>query len=424
MRELRIVAFENACPFEVNLKIKAGAEATILVDQTIRAKGKKTFDLETLATMENGVEFWLEVEAAEDTIVAYYAGASRELDRVRPAAARSVIKKSERFEYQEISNDMATVKARARRAVASLRSFRAGIQPRKTGTKVTAGILKDVFSLFVGESVILGSDPASMVTRKVIETRISTWEKKECKSVWPGIEKRDIVKGLRGLAKEYRSPRKGTFMVNGKLNRIYELSVHPGNFNEWMSGPAAVMYSSAKNNFLFFINLVITLYEEGTLGYFEVPEALRKASTRIDQRFGGKYPELNWMFQASLAQSCSGTPIGPDVKSMVPFYAGQMKEALYILDAQDINIEPLSVKKVGVLPDLIGETVGKLLEGQGVFWESEKGYPDPWRVVLEIAYRDNGVDIVYFTNGQVVSKTVLNVSFAAAGCLMTFAPRL
>ena len=147
MRELRIVAFENACPFEVNLKIKAGAEATILVDQTIRAKGKKTFDLETLATMENGVEFWLEVEAAEDTIVAYYAGASRELDRVRPAAARSVIKKSERFEYQEISNDMATVKARARRAVASLRSFRAGIQPRKTGTKVTAGILKDVFSL-------------------------------------------------------------------------------------------------------------------------------------------------------------------------------------------------------------------------------------------------------------------------------------
>ena len=134
-----------------------------------------------------------------------------------------------------------------------------------------------------------------------IREKIENWAHSHSgKSAWPGITVEQVRLGLNRLVfcQEY---------TNGYTaftpNRPFPCSGVIQGDDYPICGPVAVMFYLAKVNLNMLADVVMKLYDTGSLMGYNVPKRLRDASVNVAEKYScGEAPEVNWMFQASLAQ--------------------------------------------------------------------------------------------------------------------------
>lgn len=134
-----------------------------------------------------------------------------------------------------------------------------------------------------------------------IREKIENWAHSHSgKSAWPGITVEQVRLGLNRLVfcQEY---------TNGYTvftpNRPFPCSGVIQGDDYPICGPVAVMFYLAKVNLNMLADVVMKLYDTGSLMGYNVPKRLRDASVNVAEKYPcGEAPEVNWMFQASLAQ--------------------------------------------------------------------------------------------------------------------------
>lgn len=145
--------------------------------------------------------------------------------------------------------------------------------------------------------------------------KIDNWksnEKTAC--AWPGILKSEIVSGLNKIVELYFSTNRYVDHQHlGNQPDILYSGVCQGNAP--ICGPVVAMFCLAKLNINTFVDVVISLYETGSLMGYKVPSKLRnqgKKANNIEDLYECYPKEVSnvcWMFQSSLAQKESIFPI-------------------------------------------------------------------------------------------------------------------
>lgn len=156
-------------------------------------------------------------------------------------------------------------------------------------------------SLHYNDVCKVGVVPAVAPSDNEITKKINDWTNdRKTACAWPGIEKNEIVDGLNILKEHY-------FSSNGYRNGVCYTGIDQGRGFP-TCGAVAAMFALARLNFGTFVDVVIDLYETGSLMGYKVPVRLRNLESK-ENKVEEKYKcttagisNVCWMFQGSLAQ--------------------------------------------------------------------------------------------------------------------------
>lgn len=258
---IRCISLKNVGGFVARITVKGGSRS-YNVSQDICVAQEKRIDLaDAVGIIKDGDEVWLE---------AVVKGGKNQTAR-------------QRFVYRRSSDNKACYTISGSTQINTLSyngTFKVGVLPTTPATNI--GII----------------------------SKINDWERKKTGCAWPGIEKSEVVNGLRAITNYY-------FGNTNKYTKYRDLnSQSTTNFYSGIDqglgfqtcGPTAVMFYLAKLNISTFVDVITTLYETGSLMGYNVPYNLRKIESdtnEIEKKYEC-YPEdvanVCWMFEASLAQ--------------------------------------------------------------------------------------------------------------------------
>ena len=257
---IRFITLKNTGGFVARVRIHGGS-SSYNFSNDICVTQEKRFDLaDAFGTIKNGDEIWLETV-------------------VRGGANKTA---PQRFVFQRTADSKACYTISGSTQINSL-SYQ--------------GVFK------------VGVLPSTPATFNGITNKISDWNNKRTACAWPGINKSEVVNGLKKIADCYfnKSQKYTSFFWLGKSGTTVFSGVDQGSGFQ-TCGPVAVMFSLVKLNISTFIDVITTLYETGSLMGYKVPGNLRNLESNTN-KIENKYPcsdndlaNVCWMFQASLAQ--------------------------------------------------------------------------------------------------------------------------
>ena len=257
---IRCISLKNDGGFVARITIKGGL-GSYNVSQDICVTQEKRIDLADVGTVKDGDEVWLE---------AVVRGGKNNTPR-------------QRFVYKSSSDNKACYAI--------------------SGTT-------QINTLSYNGTFKIGVMPKTPATYNGIISKINDWEKRRTACAWPGIEKREIIDGLKAIADCYFNKSYGYTLCRdlkgGDSSDIYSGIYQGDGFP--ICGPVAVMFYLAKLNISTFVDTITTLYETGSLMGYSVPYSLRKIdkdNNKIEEKYKCiPYSVSNvcWMFQSSIAQ--------------------------------------------------------------------------------------------------------------------------
>lgn len=225
----------------------------------------------------------------------------------------------------------------------------------------------------------IGVYPFSVFTEVELIRKIDTWDSRRTACAWPGIEKSEIVHGLKKIVSLY-------FKSNQYTN-FKDLDVSSGNgYNDTLvcqgkgypiCGPVAVMFYLAKLNMSTFIDTITSLYETGSLMGYNVPSELRqleKYANKVEDKYYCEDPyaaNVCWMFQASLAQkeSISDIELDPSAVKMHTRHNEMEDDLKFVFNTSSEKLQQLaSWATESKALDNLKEWESYLKDNGTVFW--------------------------------------------------------
>lgn len=386
-KPIRFVSLKNDGGFVARIRIH-GSFGSHDISSDICISEEKRIDLTDYAKIANGNDVWLEVVVKGGT----------------NNTAR------ERFIYQKTSDNKACYSISGATLTNSL-SYK-GIY--KVCTVPSISVLKDS-----------------------IMNKIRDWANRNT-SVWAGIEKKEIVEGLKLIVEKYYSTNKYTvhqtdYQSGGPVCTYIDQGT---GFS--ICGPVAIMFALAKYNISTFVDVIIQLYETGSLMGYNVRSDLRnleKDNNKIEEKYSCDDPDIAnvcWMFQSSLAQkeSIFGITLNSTAISLHTRF-GEMKDNVnFVFNATNVKQQLLAawsttskainnlneweqyMKNSGmVLWEMHSDALDNIVKGTNKFYTHIDVHDLHWVVINDFKKTDKDVTIDLHSWGKLYRITVSHSEF-------------
>jgi molybdopterin converting factor small subunit len=387
---IRFISLKNTGGFVTQIRVRS-CSGSRTVTQDICVAQERRYDLaNAVSTLKDGDEVWLE---------AVVKGGANKTGR-------------QRFIYRRSSDNKALYTISGTTQINSL-SYN--------------GLFK------------VGVAPWASVSYSDTINKIDKWDKKQTACAWPGILKREIVDGLKEIARRYFivTNKYTTFRNCNNSSTDYQSGIDQGSGFP-ICGPVAVMFYLAKLNISTFVDTVTALYETGSLMGYSVPYSLRKIEkdgNKIEKKYecsDDNIANVCWMFEASLAQKESILDIELEASSvkMHTRHDEMEDDVNYVFNASSVKHQGLATwSTVDKAMSNLDEWTNYLKDYGTVFWlmhstelknirdKNHKSYnhvdvPDlHWVVVLDVRRNGSDVTICLHSWGNLYSITVSRSTF-------------
>jgi len=221
---------------------------------------------------------------------------------------------------------------------------------------------------FGGVHMVGCADPVHPTLSENI-MKIQYWENHRTgNGAWPGFSAQHVANGLKGIVSCYDQSKGYTTLFSAKPP--FTSSGIIQGYDYPICGPVAVMFYLAKVNIRQFIDVITTLYDTGSLMGYKVPKHLRDSSANVSEKYRCRTaPEVNWMFQASLAQmeSVGKIELDPSCIKMCTFVNEMERYIKFVFKAPTVR----ELSKWGTVKRVmknLDEWIAHLNKGGVVFW--------------------------------------------------------